>query len=270
MSSVIYKSCKCCGVEKQLTSDNWHSEKTSKDGFRHTCKICRNNYRSNVYFTKEKLLVEFVLRNQAKSRERYAKYGEAIREKQKEYHARPEIKGKRHDLNKYRLKTDQCFRETNRLRSKAWYEANKIRSLNNSKDWRSRNFDKYKANEKLYSFLNRDRNRERNRKWNSENTERVSMYSRPRNASRRAKILNAKGSHTWRDILHILKQQNGICYYCKCDISGGKHTVDHYIPLSKGGANSPDNLVMACSKCNSSKRAKMPEEFINYLLQFAS
>ena len=42
---------------------------------------------------------------------------------------------------------------------------------------------------------------------------------------------------------------------------GGDYHVDHVIPLILGGSNGPENLVIACPRCNLSKGAKMPHEF---------
>lgn len=45
------------------------------------------------------------------------------------------------------------------------------------------------------------------------------------------------------------------CIYCRQvfppDFSGKGLTLDHVIPRSKGGDNSPGNLVTACTRCNS-------------------
>jgi len=41
----------------------------------------------------------------------------------------------------------------------------------------------------------------------------------------------------------------------------GKLTIDHHIPLSKGGILALDNVVLLCSPCNSKKFTKLPEEF---------
>ena len=38
-------------------------------------------------------------------------------------------------------------------------------------------------------------------------------------------------------------------------------TADHFIPLIKGGHTIINNIVPACSHCNSSKQAKMPQEW---------
>ncbi len=41
-------------------------------------------------------------------------------------------------------------------------------------------------------------------------------------------------------------------------------TLDHVIPLQKGGSNLKDNLVIACGKCNETRGnlAKRPEEIL--------
>jgi|APHig6443717497_1056834.scaffolds.fasta_scaffold190174_1 hypothetical protein len=49
------------------------------------------------------------------------------------------------------------------------------------------------------------------------------------------------------------KLSNNICAYCG---AVGKLSLDHLIPRKIGGADSGDNLVYACKKCNSSKNDK--------------
>lgn len=57
---------------------------------------------------------------------------------------------------------------------------------------------------------------------------------------------------------NILRRDNYQCQYC------GKKThaltIDHVIPKSRGGADSWDNLVAACVKCNNKKGNRTPEE----------
>lgn len=50
-----------------------------------------------------------------------------------------------------------------------------------------------------------------------------------------------------------------ICWYC-----GGYGTSkDHVTPRSKGGSNKKENIVIACTSCNSSKGSLLLEEFRN-------
>lgn len=54
----------------------------------------------------------------------------------------------------------------------------------------------------------------------------------------------------------ILERDKHVCQYC-----GAKaNTIDHVQPKSRGGSNSPGNLVSACSKCNSRKGDRTPDE----------
>jgi hypothetical protein len=52
----------------------------------------------------------------------------------------------------------------------------------------------------------------------------------------------------------IFARDDFTCRYCGA--RGGRLECDHVIPVSKGGASTPDNLVTACFDCNRSKGAK--------------
>jgi len=51
------------------------------------------------------------------------------------------------------------------------------------------------------------------------------------------------------------------CEYCLKPIEFGKDTLDHRIPLSRGGTNAYSNLAIACLHCNCKKFTKTEEEF---------
>lgn len=51
------------------------------------------------------------------------------------------------------------------------------------------------------------------------------------------------------------------CAYCAKALTPFAFTVDHVVPLSRGGTNDPSNLVLACGSCNSRKRAKDADAF---------
>lgn len=46
----------------------------------------------------------------------------------------------------------------------------------------------------------------------------------------------------------------------------GRYHVDHVHPIAKGGSNGRENIVLACRKCNLSKRDRLPIEFAGRLL----
>jgi hypothetical protein len=56
----------------------------------------------------------------------------------------------------------------------------------------------------------------------------------------------------------IIQRDKNICFYC------GKFgdTVDHVIPISKGGEESLENMACCCKKCNQTKGDKSLDEFM--------
>ena len=59
---------------------------------------------------------------------------------------------------------------------------------------------------------------------------------------------------------NVLKAQNGNCFYCDTSLSDYK-AIEHLTPLTRGGDNSPYNLMYSCKSCNSKKRTLTLEEF---------
>lgn len=51
------------------------------------------------------------------------------------------------------------------------------------------------------------------------------------------------------------------CFYCGSRLSRRNTTIDHLIPLSKGGSDKPRNKVDCCLDCNRDKGCLMPEEW---------
>lgn len=79
--------------------------------------------------------------------------------------------------------------------------------------------------------------------------------------NKRTKLLKTIGTHSRKDVEKQLIIQNGKCWYCG-SLLGVKYHVDHYIPISRGGSNNPDNIVISCIYCNLSKGNKLPCEFM--------
>lgn len=62
----------------------------------------------------------------------------------------------------------------------------------------------------------------------------------------------------------ILNKSRGICAHCGKELTLKTFTVDHYIPKSKGGSSSMDNLIPLCSECNMAKDNEIYEPLIAY------
>ncbi|MCO4098964.1 MAG: HNH endonuclease [Gemmatimonas sp.] len=51
------------------------------------------------------------------------------------------------------------------------------------------------------------------------------------------------------------------CVYCATHLDQRTATLDHVVPLARGGAHDPGNLVVACAPCNRLKSDLLPFEF---------
>jgi 5-methylcytosine-specific restriction protein A len=74
----------------------------------------------------------------------------------------------------------------------------------------------------------------------------------------KARVL--KKSSWWRKKISKRK-----CYYCGKEVPENKLTMDHLIPLIRGGKSVKSNIVPACKDCNHKKRYMLPLEWEQYL-----
>ena len=59
--------------------------------------------------------------------------------------------------------------------------------------------------------------------------------------------------------------QSGICYYCNSKVGREQLTMDHVVPLSRGGKSKKGNIVAACKACNNKKKSMLPLEWEEYV-----
>ena len=57
---------------------------------------------------------------------------------------------------------------------------------------------------------------------------------------------------------NLLRQ--GICHYCHGKFPKEELTLDHLVPVTRGGRSTRGNLVVCCRKCNQEKGMLTPAE----------
>ncbi|MCZ6623822.1 MAG: HNH endonuclease [Deltaproteobacteria bacterium] len=57
------------------------------------------------------------------------------------------------------------------------------------------------------------------------------------------------------------KRANGICYYCGERFPPKDLTMDHLVPIIRGGKSTKGNVVPACKECNTKKQHRLPMEW---------
>jgi 5-methylcytosine-specific restriction endonuclease McrA len=181
----------------------------------------------------------------------------------------------------YQVKYGRENREKLRLRNAEWRRANGEKVRQSNTKWRKENLERlriynvkrYKAKKenlerlRIYNVKRYKANIEKfkassktsSAKWYKTHPEADAVHSSKRRSARYANtpIDEMLTSTEW---LAILAEHNGRCHYCQ---KVAKLTLDHVIPLSRGGKHSKDNVVPACKHCNSSKGNKTLEEWNN-------
>lgn len=106
----------------------------------------------------------------------------------------------------------------------------------------------------------RKKNTEKVRRLRKENP-RYTEIHRKQQGKRRAWKKNLDSGLDTQEFLDTLYATE-TCVYCKQFVEPKNRTMDHVIPLKRGGLHHPDNLVMACGSCNFKKSALTGEEFL--------
>lgn len=55
------------------------------------------------------------------------------------------------------------------------------------------------------------------------------------------------------------------CFYCTIALTFRSRSLEHILPLSKGGTNQQDNLCLTCHDCNAMKGDMTLAEFVDYI-----
>lgn len=73
----------------------------------------------------------------------------------------------------------------------------------------------------------------------------------------RDKARALKKTPWWKNQLH-----KGICHYCGRKFSPDELSMDHIVPLARGGKSTKGNIVPACMECNRKKKLETPAEAV--------
>jgi len=267
---VEMKVCTKCGVDKGL--GKFSAKKDSKYGVHCYCNACVKVYnKSYRKVNKDKIKALARIYTDA-NKEKSKAYYEANKDKSKAYYEanKDEIKARMNaygEANKDKIK---AYRDANKnkikARRKAFYEANEDKINARRKSYREANKDKIKAGNRAYRDVNKNKTKVYHKAYREANKDKIrakailwektkkgaSIIKAQRQKRRLAKQYpQTKNALTKEDWQTVLKEYGYICVYCQKDLKSP--TLDHVIPLSKGGPHEITNVVPACLSCNCSK-----------------
>lgn len=231
------KNKTCTKCKKALPLSSFHRDKTKPDGFYPSCKVCR----------KPNIEKDCISKMEIRNRDLLLQ----IKEGANQYSV---------SMGRYIL-----------FLYSAWLVLKEQRKQKRSENYKRRWKERYTSN---LEFVARHRERSKEyynehsaermsyiREYRRANPEKVSLWSRVSSANRRSRLLRAEGSLKGYDVFSAIQSQQGRCRYCGRSLYNTIYEIDHVIPLSRGGSNLPDNLVVACRPCNRSKQSKTPSEW---------
>lgn len=245
---------------KKCNTVQWKIRQRHRNGYQYTTVFCvRCNIDNVAQWQKDNKK-----RMREHNKKSYAKYLESNREKRKQY--------------------AQENKEAAQKRGAVWYAANKEHHIKKGRIWRAANKERVRENNRKLRLANPERTRKYSRLHYWADAERARELARNRqdstrgvrNNKRRALKANAPGSFTVEDINLLREVQNSICAMPWCDNKlykdtkdpNHKETIDHIVPLLRGGSNQLGNLRLVCKSCNSRKGTKTTAETMKMLLDY--
>nr|WP_240194388.1 HNH endonuclease signature motif containing protein [Desulfopila inferna] len=76
----------------------------------------------------------------------------------------------------------------------------------------------------------------------------------------KAKAREMRKTRWWQQ-----KTSAGKCWYCGRKTAFKDLTMDHLVPLARGGKSTRENIVPSCKSCNTIKKSMLPLEWQEYL-----
>jgi len=75
----------------------------------------------------------------------------------------------------------------------------------------------------------------------------------------RQKARELRASQWWKR-----RCSKGLCHYCGKTVPARALTMDHIVPIIRGGKSTKGNVVPACKECNTKKKHSLPMEWGEY------
>lgn len=223
---MLTKICNKCGRVFPLTSEYFNTNKRHKDGFLNDCKICRHQYYMN---NKSKISIM--------CKERYKNNKESIIEYEKQY-----AKANKEKIAEYKRQYTKENKEKIAEYKRQYYERNIEIVREKTKLYRKENKEKIKK----YRNENKEHSSKYMKRWCNQNKDKR-IINQQRRESKKKSLPNTLTSKQWDE---IKAKFNNRCAYCGQQLPLEQ---EHFIPLSKGGEYTINNIMPSCKSCNSSK-----------------
>ncbi len=164
-------------------------------------------------------------------------------------------------IEKQRKLCQPSAKESRRVNQLKYAAENREQERQRVAKWREDFPEKATETHRIYYLKNSDEVRAANKAYRLAHLETYLEYSNQYQHRKRA----GGGRLTKGYRSRLMKEQDGLCLACGCDLSKSGFHLDHKVPLSKGGLHHDDNVQLLCPPCNRRKSAKNFEDFLKEL-----
>lgn len=159
----------------------------------------------------------------------------------------------------------KCRNKTVAKYATKYRENHRERTRESAAKYRANNLEKTREKSREWNRKNKPSIYAANKAYLERNPEKIRLDSSRRRSRKRA----VPHTLTMQDWQHALDFFNGCCAVCGRQSQDlfGERTIaaDHWIPLSKGGGTTPENIIPLChgvDGCNNTKSNKDPEQWL--------
>jgi 5-methylcytosine-specific restriction endonuclease McrA len=158
------------------------------------------------------------------------------------------------ERERQRYQTDAAARERIKAAAKARRERIGAEVLvQANREWRHQNPEKVKAARiKREAKLSPETRQEKGR----QHRERYRVQRQAGQAAYYARRYGGTGVISNEHLVSLHRWQDHCCFYCRSPLKDAE-TIEHVVPLSRGGSNNPWNVTLACSDCNTKKNNRI-------------
>lgn len=265
------KTCKKCGRDFPKTSEYFHNQDTCKDGLRPECKQChaerhrawRETHKEEKQAMDKRWREENLERKRANDKAYYEANKEAASEWGRQYREKNKVA-----ISIRRRGYRERHADRIRQQQKRYLSQNKEAIVERRRMWRERNKELIAQKKREEYLANPEKVKSRVKAWEKENPSRVKASRVIRQSRRRARKLALPDTFTQIEWVTCLEYFHYCCAVCGKqlrDLLGEVEPhADHWIPIASELCTGTiaKNMVCLCNACNTSKNAKLPEQWL--------
>lgn len=256
---------RCCTCKEFKGVSLFSKNKNSKDGLKSYCKECasiegkkyRDKHRDKVLKKKKEWYEKTKLDKDIRTEKELSKGVKVCT-----------VCGIEKDIENYYIRGNGGFysecKQCQMEKQAKYHLENREEILKRKRQYNKRRKNEITEYNKKYYIKNSDNVKFRVREWIKNNPGKykdLKIRNYHTRKSRQKNLLSTFTKKEWNECKEYFKNKDGIleCAYCGKELN--RATQDHFIPVSKGGNYTKDNIIPVCLSCNCSKCDKDFDEW---------